>query len=94
MLVAWSAPTDAATLIVNSLNDNTTAGDGACTLREAIVAAAGGHQRPLATGLWLRENSSCQIVPRRPPRPGSYTCANSPGDRSCLRLSIHSSVQA
>src|SRR5262245_22544838 len=35
------ASTSAATLTVNTLNDDTIAGDGACTLREAMVAANG-----------------------------------------------------
>ncbi len=35
----WVAPAGAASLTVNTLNDNTTNGDSLCTLREAITAA-------------------------------------------------------
>ena len=38
---AWAAPTQAATITVDSGDDNTTAGDGSCTLREAINNASG-----------------------------------------------------
>ena len=40
LLFAWAAPTQAATISVDSANDDTTAGDGACTLREAINNAS------------------------------------------------------
>ena len=36
LVFAWATPTLAATITVDSGNDNTTGGDGACTLREAI----------------------------------------------------------
>ena len=38
---AWPTVAGAANLVVNSLNENATAGDNLCTLREAIVAANG-----------------------------------------------------
>ena len=40
-LFVWAAPARAATIAVNSGDDNTSAGDGACTLREAISNASG-----------------------------------------------------
>ena len=40
LLIAWAAPTRAATITVDSGNDDATAGDGACTLREAISNAS------------------------------------------------------
>ena len=39
-LFVWAAPARAATIAVNSGDDNTSAGDGACTLREAINNAS------------------------------------------------------
>ena len=39
-LLAWAATTQAATITVDSGDDNNTAGDGACTLREAINNAS------------------------------------------------------
>ena len=41
LVFAWATPTLAASITVDSGNDNTTGGDGACTLREAINNAIG-----------------------------------------------------
>ena len=40
LLFAWAAPAQAATITVDSGNDDATAGDGACSLREAINNAS------------------------------------------------------